>query len=286
MSVFTTVGAYDRGSDWLLATAGLFVMYILIYPLVILYLRYTHSRGIKRQLVTSMYKLPISMTPTELAYIFSAKVKKPQMFATLYDLANRSILILHDKHGSITTETGPKVDNNLRSFEKLLMTQIQYKTSPVSVNRVLEGVSSYELEDSKQMINGSRQYVFWWLLRETLRKRGIIQRNLSKRYAMMLFSYGVIGSLVVSVATVGGVRFLQMINGGEVDVNRFMMSISASVMLWLMSIVPMIIITFGLFKFRGRMLGRDWIMTHKYRRYLGQMDAFREFVRMTHKGLL
>jgi len=34
------------------------------------------------------------------------------------------------------------------------------------------------------------------------------------------------------------------------------------------------------------MLGRDWIMTTKYRRYLGQIDAYREFVRMTHKGVL
>jgi hypothetical protein len=48
----------------------------------------------------------------------------------------------------------------------------------------------------------------------------------------------------------------------------------------------MVLVTFLLLKFRGRMLGRDWIMTEKYRRYIGQMDAFREFVRLAHKGKL
>lgn len=287
MSVFAAIGAYDRGSDWLLASAGLFVVFIVIYPLYILYLRYTHTRGIRKQLVTSMYKLPIAMTPTELAYIFSAQVRRSQLFATVYDLTNRSVLIMHEKHGIITVETGPKIDNNLHSFEKLLMQQIDGRATPVAVRRVLDGISSYELDNGKKTkINGSRQYVFWWLLRETLRKRGIIQRNLSKRYAMMLFSYGVLGSLVVCVATVGAVRFSQIVFGGQVDADRMMMSFRASMMLWLMAVIPMIFVTYGLFKFKGRMLGRDWILTRRYRRYLGQMDAYREFVRMTHKGLL
>ncbi len=287
MSVFAAVGVYDRGSDWLLATAGLFVVFVVIYPLYILYLRYTHTRGIRKQLVTSMYKLPVAMTPTELAYIFSAKVKQPQLFATVYDLANRSILIMHEKHGIITVETGPKIDNNLHSFEKLLMQQIDGRATPVAVRRVLDGISSYELDnDKKTKINGNRQYIFWWLLRETLRKRGIIKRNLSKRYAMMLFTYGVLGSFLVCTMTVGVVRFSQIVFGGQIDVDRLVMSLRSSALLWLIAVVPMLFVTYALFKFRGRMLGRDWILTHKYRRYLGQMDAYREFVRMTHKGIL
>jgi hypothetical protein len=77
-----------------------------------------------------------------------------------------------------------------------------------------------------------------------------------------------------------------MIDGGEVDAGRLLDSMRSSVLLWLMMLIPMLFISFGLLKFRGKMLGRDWVMTKKYRRYLGQIDAFREFVRMTHKGNL
>jgi len=286
MSVFASIVAYDRGSDWRLALVGLAIVFVVAYPLYILYLRYTHTLGIRRQLVTSMYTLPVIMTPVELAYIFSAKVKNPQLYATLYDLANKSVLILHNKHGIVTVETGPKVDDKLHPYEKLLLTEVQYKTHAISIRKVLEGTSKYDLADSKQSIRGSRQYVFWWLLRDTLRRRGIIEKNLSKRYAMLLFNYGVLGSLAVCVTSVGVIRFSQIVSAGEVNINRLMMSIGASISIWFIMIVPMVFITFGLFKFRGRMLGRDWILTKKYRRYLGQLDAFREFVRMTHKGQL
>jgi hypothetical protein len=102
----------------------------------------------------------------------------------------------------------------------------------------------------------------------------------------MIVSFGVLGSLFVSVSVVAVARFLQMIDGGEVDVSRLMESLCAGAVLWLMMLVPMLFISFGLLKFKGKMLGRDWVMTKKYRRYLGQIDAFREFVRMTHKGNL
>ena len=208
------------------------------------------------------------------------------MLATLFDLANRSIVVLHDRHGAMTIESGPKVDNHLSTYEKLLMDQISGRTSPVAVRIVLEGITSFKTAEAKKIINGSKQYVFWWLLRENLRARGIILRDLSKRYAGMLFSFGVLGSLVVCTSVVGTVRFLQMIDGGEVDAVRLMESINASLVIWIIMITPMLFISFGLLKFRGRMLGRDWIMTTKYRRYLGQIDAYREFVRMTHKGVL
>jgi len=269
----------------MLALAGLFIVYLIIYPLYILFLRYRHMRRIKHQLVTSMYKLPIKLTPVELAYIFSAKVKQPQLYATLLDLANRSIVVLHEKNGRLTVEPGPKVEKHLNSFENLLLDQFIKIPEPTNVDKVIEGTTNYELPNGS-IINGSRQYVFWWLLRDTLRNRNIIQKNLNRRYSVMLLSFGVVGSLFVSVLTVGGVRILQMINDGKVDMTRLMESICASFLIWLIMVIPMLFISFGLLKYKGKMLGRDWIITATYRRYLGQMDAFREFVRLTHKGTL
>jgi hypothetical protein len=242
-------------------------------------------RRIKKQLVTSMYKIPVSMTPTELSYIFSTKVKQPQLYATLLDLANRSIIVMHDKHGKITVENGPKIDKNIHIFEKLLLDQFKDKPHPVNVERVISGFTNYELPKGSK-ITGSRQYVYWWLLRETLRSRGIIQRHLSKRYASMLLLFGVVGSLVISILSIVAFRFIEMIDIGEVDFGRLYESATSGFVLWLMLVIPMLFISYGLLKYRGRMLGRDWIMTKKYRRYLGQMDAFREFVRLTHKDKL
>jgi hypothetical protein len=285
MSVFASIGVYNRESDWIIALAGLIFVFLIFYPSYILFVRYRHMRRIKHQLVTSMYNLPIKFTPVELAYIFSTKVKSSQLYATLLDLANRSVLVLHNDHGRVTATIGPKVDKNLHSFEKLLIDQIISKSEPANIDKILEGITSYEVKSGVK-VSGSKNYVFWWLLRDTLRTRNIIQKKLSKRYAMMLFYFGVVGSLVVSVLSVLFMRFVQMINDGEVDFDRLGQSIYAAIGFWVISIIPMLFVSFVLLKYRGRMLGRDWIMTATYRRYLGQMDAFREFVRLTHKGTL
>jgi hypothetical protein len=287
MSVFASMEAYNRVDDWLIGIASIAIFFLILYPLYVLYLRYRHSMRIKRQLVTSMYKLPIEMNPVELAYIFSSKVKKPQLFSTLLNLANRSVLLMHKHNGKITVDIGPKVDKNLRSFEKLLIEQISTVNEPVDVEVVIEGHTIHQVSGrNTEHISGSRQYVFWWLLRDSLRKRNIIQSKLSKRYALIIFIFGVLGSLTVSVASIVTIRTMQMINAGGLETGRITSSFASAISLWALSIIPMILISFGLLKYRGKMLGRHWIVTEKYKRYVGQMDAFREFVRLTHKDKL
>lgn len=284
MSVFAAVGVYNRDSDWLIAVASLFIAYIIMYPLFILFVRYRHMYRIKKQMVTSLYSLPVKMSPTELAYIFSTKVKKQQLYGTLLDLANRSVIVLHKKGEHILVERGPKVDNNLALYEKLLISNVLIDTESRRADLIMEGTVTYNY--SEKYIEGSKQYVFWWLLRETLRNRKIIQRDLSKRYFSMLFVFGVVGSFFVIILSILAFRISQMVHNGEVSIDTLSDNFVNGITIWLIFIIPMIIISFGLFKFRGRMLGRDWIMTAKYRRYLGQMDAFREFVRLTHRDKL
>jgi hypothetical protein len=285
MSALAAIGAQLKESDWLLALAGLFIAYFVIYPLYIVLLRYSRMNRIKKQTVTSVYKLPFAITPAELAYIFSTKVKREQLYATLLHLANRSVVLIHKKNGKLTVENGPKIESDLQPFETLLLNQIYRKLDPVDAEKVLTGFTSYSLQNGTK-INGSRQYVFWWLLRDALRNRNIIQRHLNKRYVGMLMVFGAIGSLIVSVLTVTAVRTVQMVDAGKISIEEIGTSISSSISLWIIAVIPMVFVSFILLKFRGRMVGRDWIMTEKYRRYMTQMEAFRAFVKLTHNDAL
>jgi hypothetical protein len=225
------------------------------------------------------------MSPAELAYIFSSKVKRPQLFATVLDLANRSIVLIHKSQGKLTVVNGPRVDSGLKPFELLLLSNIHGIEDPVNLDSVTDGFTSYK-EKNGTKIDGSRQYVFWWILRDTLRNRKIIQTHLTKRYAYMLFMFGVVSSFVAIELIIIITRLLQMISGGEVGIDRLISSAGSGLSFWLIAVLPMLIVSFGLLKFKGRMMGREWVMTDHYKRYLSQIDSFREFVRLTHKDKL
>jgi len=285
MSTFAAIGVYSRSDDWILALAATVVAYFILYPLWITYLRYRRSRRIRTKLVTSAYKPPVKLTPAESAYIFSTRVNKKQLYGTLLDLANRSILHMQKREGRTKAELGPKVANKLYSFEKMLVDQVSNKKGMISVDELIEGFTKKQVGRGNT-ISGSKQYVFWWLLRDSMRNHKIIEPKMVGRYILMLMKFSVVGGFIVTVIPLVTVRLAQSLDSGEVDIDFLTSSLSSGLVFWLLSILPLILVGFVMLRFKGRMLGRSWLLTPAFARYLGQLDAYREFVRLTHAGKL
>lgn len=285
MSAFASIGVYNRQEDWIIAAVALLVCYLFIYPLIVYVKRKRYTNRIKDQTVTTSYKLPIDLAPVELSYIFSTSVTQSHVYATLLHLANRSILHLEKKHGEIFISMGPKVEKNLKSFEKMLVGYVNSAGGKVTFSELTRGTTTYGLSDGTK-INGSRQYILWWLIRETLRKRKIINRHMHSTYTRMLVTFAVVGSLIVSVVPLMAVRFTQLLVDGQIDFDRIMDTFFSGFSFWFIAIIPVVLASFFILRYRGRMLGRDWLLAKEYKRYLGQIDAFREFVRLTHKNSL
>jgi hypothetical protein len=274
-----------RSQDWIVAGISLLAGYFVVYPLYVLITRWKHTRRIKKQLVTTSYKLPQKLTPTELAFLFSTRVGRTQLYATLLDLSNRSILDLKKKNNTIHVDIGPKVEESLASYEQLLVTTVEEASEDIAITRVIDGPGLYKLPSSV-LIKGSKQYVFWWLLRDTMQRNNIIRTSMLRRYITMLLSFGLLCSFLLIFVSVLGARMYVTLDGGELIFGDFGQSIKNSFVLWSIMAVPSIIVSYFLLRFRGRMLGRYWLLTAKYERYLAQLEAYREFVRLTHKGKL
>ena len=118
--VATTVESSFRSQDWTVAAISLIVGYLVVYPMYVLATRRKHTRRIKKQLVTTSYKLPQKLSPTELAYLFSTKVNRSQLYATVLDLSNRSVLMMKKKGGHAHADIGPKVEKSLKTYERFL----------------------------------------------------------------------------------------------------------------------------------------------------------------------
>jgi len=286
-TILASVGETSlRTQDWQVATISLFVGYFLLYPAYVLATRWKHTRRIKKQLVTTSYKLPQQLSPTELAYLFSTKVNRSQLYATLLDLSNRSVLSMNKKkNGKIHVDIGPKVDKKLKSYEQSLMTPIEEAAEDIAITRIIDGLGQYKLP-SGYLIKGSKQYVFWWLMRDSMRNDKIIKTDMRRKYLSMILSFGLLCSFALIFIPLFGVRMFNMLDMGELVIGDFMTSIENGFVLWVIMALPSIIASFFLLRFRGRMLGRYWLLTDKYDRYLEQFEAYREFVRLTHRGKL
>lgn len=285
MSTIAAIGVYSREDDWMLALAVLLISYLVLYPSYLYYMRSKRTRRIKKQMVTSAYKLPVKLTPAEFTYVFSARISRRHLYATLLDLANRSVLVMHKKEGRVYVSIGPKIDNKLESFEKLLVGQVHVNKKAIGLDRLLEGFTNYGLSDA-QKISGSKQYVFWWLLRYTLQKRKFIESKMTGRYAMMLFKFGVLGGLVVAVVPLFMIRLGQMIAEGAVEMHIMTDHIVSGLYIWVVALIPLLIVSFVLLRFSGWMLGRTWLLTPSFKHYLVQLETYREYVRLTHKNKL
>ncbi len=284
MTIIAVGGVGSRSDDWLFVGIVLATAYIVVYPLLILLRRNQHSRRIKNQLVTSPYKLPIKMNPTEFAYIFSSKINSQHLYATLLELANKSVVVIRQKEGKKYVEPGPKIEDNLTDSESFLVDHIFQANRPLPVDLVITGYSSHK--NDNKIINGSRRYVFWWLLRYQLRKRNIIENRMTGRYTKMLLIFGVLSSFIISVVSVGMWSFVQMLEFGELDFGHILEHQLNSLQIWLTLLIPIIIVSFFILRFRGRMLGRLWLLKKTNRHYINQMIAFKEFVRLSNKNKL
>lgn len=286
MSIFSLEVGVDRSADWLFVAIVLSLAYIIAYPVYLYFLRYQHARRIKNQLVTSSYKLPTDMTPNELAYIFSTRTGTQQLYAELLHLANHSILILHRKAGRITVEMGPKLPGSLSSPEDLLIGYVrEAEHPPVPIHRIIDGTAS-QTGPQAEKITGKRTFVFRWLLRQHLRERKIIKTHMTGLYARLLLDFSVVNSLILALVSLGSYRFLGILLSGKVDMGLFFKHEINAIGAWLMLLPFVVVIGFFMLRLRGRLLGRHWLLTPAFRHYTNQLIAFKEFVRLAHKGVL
>ena len=77
-----------------------------------------------------------------------------------------------------------------------------------------------------------------------------------------------------------------MMNQGAYDGSVLVDSVVHGLEFWVLAVLPTVIVSFFLLRFRGAMLGRSWIMTDSMRHYLGQAASFREYVRLTQTNRL
>lgn len=282
MDVWTSLLEGERYGVWLIGSLFLLIFALVVCPFIYAYRQRKFRLQIANHVITNTYKLPQEITPAELSYIFSSSIKKRHVYASLMQLVNDGILsgVMHN--GSYLLRIGPRVDSRMPLASAYVIDQVE-QAEQLLPEKLVDGNTSYTVSSTSEKVDGSKLYVFWWLIREGLRERGIIVSRPVKAYLSVVIKnqLKIVGCTILSVFSL---QLLLMVIGGDIDLGATRNLLSQAFVGFAVTFPLTFLIAFFLVKIRGRFLGRYWVMTEKKRRLLNQFDAFREYVRLVQEG--
>lgn len=283
MDAWTSLIDGEQYGVWVAMSVAYLLFAFVFYPVRYFLKQQKFRRQISTHLVTSVYNLPTELSPAELSYLFSPSVGKRQLYASLMQLTNDGVLHSSVEKGKLQFTIGPRVDTKMPLSSAYLLDILEQSGGALYVEGFTEGNMSYKLPNTHEKVDGSKNYVFWWVVREGLRQRGVIvKRPIEAYFTVILKSH--IKLTLLSLFAVGLLHAALMSGQGEISLDATGSLLLQTVFWFGVFFIPAFIVSFMSVRIRGKFLGRDWILTDKKQRLLNQFDAFREYVRLVHEG--
>ena len=113
---------------------------------------------------------PDKLSPALVGLLFEKKISPRQIAATLIDLANRGYLILGYDQESLFFTPGKKPDNNLRNYEKVLLSELFER------KRLLTSFQTLRLKSAKSLFS-PQIFKVYDLLNQESAKVGLFKGN-------------------------------------------------------------------------------------------------------------
>ncbi len=263
------------------------IMYVSLFLLVIptLFRRwYFARRRLVKNEITAEYLSPLGFSPAEVCYLFEGKVRERAVAATIIDLTQKGILTAKKVDGVKRIFVGPRVDSNLKKHEKLILVQASAEEG-VSGEDLLSGkVSSSKLKTVKH--GAKKTAVMSRIIKSDLIRNGYIQDDFNYKVLLRSLKLAIFLVLTLIVLPLIGVVFFDAINKGSTtfgDVGNFVLF---TIIISVVSLIPMFGVTALINIIRGRMTGREWLITPKLGRFWLQVVGFRQYVHLAEKDLL
>jgi Predicted membrane protein (DUF2207) len=237
-----------------------------------------YRRRLKKNVITAEYEPPLDLNPAEIGYLFDGKLREREVAATLIHLIQRGLLnVKKTEHGK-RIFAGPRVDSNLKSYENKLITVADVPNG-VDVSTIL---SSFKAMKSKEngVESASMIIVFTHMVHSDLASRQYVKNNAIKAFLLSSFRIMVMLQLLFIVIPLVGVAVFMTLNRGTADLNELGTIAILIVVTVLFFAVPFYVASMLLCLLRGRIVGREWIITDKLERLWPQIVGYRQYVQL------
>ncbi len=275
-----------EGSEFLLTPLLIFLLFgfIVVIPAVFFRRWYFYRRRLKKRVITAEYVPPLELRPAEIGYLFDGKLREREVAGTIIDLIQRGFLHMRKTGQGKRIFSGPRIDPELKSYEKKLIEEADVPEG-IEALHLLKRFTSLKTKELG-MVAASKSFVFTQLVHSDLQRKQFVKNGAVKAFLFGSFRMTLLLQAALIYVPLLGVWTISVFLNGSSDFKVLGLVLLTAITACFVFIVPFICAAMLLHTLRGRIIGRDWIITDKLERLWPQIVGYRQYVQLVENDKL
>jgi len=251
---------------------------LFIFPAVLLRRKYFIARRFKKNRITAEYVAPLSLNPAEIGYLFDGKLKELQVGATIINLIQRGLLHVKKVDNNKRIFTGPRIDDNLKTYEKKLIEATE-DSEGVSADILISRFTTNKTDNFSMQVL-ARETVFTQLVHSELSRQQYVRDAFMFRFLLYsLKIYLILAVLVIYLPFVSAWLFGAVYNGAT-DTEMLIDLLIGGFFISIYFFAPLYVFSMLINYLRARVVGREWLINTKLKRFWPQIVGYRQYIAM------
>ncbi len=256
---------------------------LIILPSALFRKWYFYRRRLKKNVITAEYEPPLGLNPAEVGYLFDGKLREREVGATIIYLIQKGFLHIKKVNGEKRIYAGPRIGDNLKTYEKKLIEEAD-KPDGVTAGALLSRFIAYKDKNFGGV--ASRELVFTQLVHSDLHRRQYVKGSFLKYFLAGSLKITVLLQLVLVYLPLFSLFIIATIQDGTTDFTLLMTLLMTGFFVCIFLLLPFFIAAMILNYLRGRILGREWIITEKLKRLWPQLVGYRQYIKLVENDRL
>lgn len=283
VSAFSVVLNDGDFTMYIVVGAAIFSL-LFVVPAAVLRRWYFYRRRLKGNVITAEYAPPLGFNPAEIGYMFDGKLGEREVGGTILHLISRGYLHVKEVDQSKRIFAGPRVGDDLKVYEKKLIEQADMPDG-VRLDDLLHRFIPIKVAD-QTVLHGSKPFVFTQMVHNDLERNHYVRPSSWRRFFAVSLKLAILLSITLVFIPIIGLWFLTVLDSGVTDFLALAGLMLMAVIFTVVSALPLFAAGMFLSYIRGRIIGREWIITPKLERLWPQIAGYRQYIKMVEEDRL
>jgi hypothetical protein len=255
------------------------VGFIIVVPAILFRKRFFYRRRLKRTSISAEYEAPLELNPAEIGYLFDGKLRNPEVGAVIIHMVQRGYLHMKKVDGLKRIYAGPRVDSAMKTYEKKLFDEAD-RPEGVTAEQLLGRFTSRAYHRGRSVSFGTKEFIFSQLVHTDLKKRGYVKSSYVPSFLWASAKIMVLLEIILIVIPCASIFLVASLELGTIDPELLVASVLLTLRAVLITSIPLMVFAMIIACMRGRILGREWIITEKLERLWPQIVGYKQYIQL------